>query len=196
MYIDSLTEKKITAFYILLNGKSQNLYKVVFESVFNIISNNKEFDINYEAIITDNETALRNILKIYFPTSMHISCYFHYQQDLLRNIRIYGLYKKELKDVADKALYLLAVLPLEYNRDIDTVKKKLNNITKKFPLFSNYINNYFMEKKLKDFEDNSLYYKKITKECRTNNFLENYNGYIKSCLGKRRTVNWVNFCIL
>ena len=30
-------------------------------------------------------------------------------------------------------------------------------------------------------------------DCRTNSFLENYNGYIKSKLGKNRIINWVNF---
>ena len=30
-------------------------------------------------------------------------------------------------------------------------------------------------------------------DCRTNSFLENYNGYIKNKLGKHRLINWVNF---
>ena len=30
-------------------------------------------------------------------------------------------------------------------------------------------------------------------DCRTNSFLENYNGYIKIKLGKHRETNWVNF---
>ena len=36
-------------------------------------------------------------------------------------------------------------------------------------------------------------YNNIPQYCRTNNFLENYNGYIKMQLGKSRIINWVNF---
>ena len=50
-----------------------------------------------------------------------------------------------------------------------------------------------MPNKLPYFEDNSLNYYNVPKDARTNNFLENYNGYIKNKLGKFRTVNWVNF---
>ena len=43
------------------------------------------------------------------------------------------------------------------------------------------------------FIDNSLDYFRIPEDCRSNSYLENYNGYIKSKLGKYRIVNWVNF---
>ena len=43
------------------------------------------------------------------------------------------------------------------------------------------------------FKDNSLNYSIIPDDCRTNNFLENYNGYLKMVLGKHRIINWVNF---
>ena len=53
--------------------------------------------------------------------------------------------------------------------------------------------NYFKVNKMQYFEDNSLNYNIIPDDCRTNNFLENYNGFIKLVLGKHRIVNWVNF---
>ena len=34
------------------------------------------------------------------------------------------------------------------------------------------------------FEDKSLNYTKISKDCKSNNYLDNYNGYIKEKLGK------------
>ena len=46
---------------------------------------------------------------------------------------------------------------------------------------------------MKYFEDNSFNCFDVPKDCRSNSFLENYNGYIKEKLGKRRLVNWVNF---
>ena len=61
------------------------------------------------------------------------------------------------------------------------------------PKYNNFINEYFKPNKLIYFRNFSLDYSKIPQDCRTNNYLENYNGYIKSKLGKHRLINWVNF---
>ena len=59
---------------------------------------------------------------------------------------------------------------------------------------------YNLEIKNKDFienvsitDDNSLDYFRITVDCRTNSYLENYNAYLKYKLDKFRIFNWVNF---
>ena len=57
----------------------------------------------------------------------------------------------------------------------------------------NFINEYFIENKLEYFKDLSLDYSRTPEDCHTNNYLENYNGFIKSKLGKHRIINWVNF---
>ena len=72
-------------------------------------------------------------------------------------------------------------------------EKECNRISKKYPNHLNFINNYFINNKKNFFEDQSLNYHLIPLDCRTNSFLENYNGYIKSKLGKHRETNWVNF---
>ena len=43
------------------------------------------------------------------------------------------------------------------------------------------------------FKDNSLNYNDIPLYFRTNNFLENYNRYIKENLGNKKIINWINF---
>ena len=43
---------------------------------------------------------------------------------------------------------------------------------------------FFIKNKMLYFKDNSLNYNNIPDDCRTNNYLENYNGYIKNQLGK------------
>ena len=55
-------------------------------------------------------------------------------------------------------------------------------------LIKNYQKNHFGY-----FKRDFLNYSDIRKDCRTNIFLENYNGYIKLKLDKHRLVNWVNF---
>ena len=53
MYKDIIIDLKIHDIYILINGKSQKFYQIVFSSI------------------------------------MNKSCYFHYMQDIIRNLKIY-----------------------------------------------------------------------------------------------------------
>ena len=193
MYKDIITNLKIPAFYILMNGKKEIFYNVVFESIINIITDFRKIDIEINSVVSDSEKGLINTITKYFPNAQRISCYFHYTQDIVRNLKSYGLYKKEDKEVSDIIIKDLSMLPIIYNGDINIIIKKINKLKGKYPKYKNFITNYFMENKLAYFKDNSLNYSAIPDDCRTNNYLENYNGFIKSQLGKTRIVNWVNF---
>lgn len=59
-------------------------------------------------------------------------------------------------------------------------------IKEKYPIFKNFINSYFIENKLRYFTDKSLDFSTITLDCRTNNYIESYNYYLKTQLGKKR----------
>ena len=97
MYKDIITNLKIPAFYVLMNNKTEILYNYIFESLLRIIWSDKIEDINVQTIVTDQEIALVNNVKKYFPKSLRISCLFHYKQDLMKNLRTYGLMKKNLR---------------------------------------------------------------------------------------------------
>ena len=84
-------------------------------------------------------------------------------------------------------------MPFIYRSDVSIIKKICDDIIEKYPEYYNYITNYLLPLKMKYFEDNSLNYFDVPKDCRSNSFLENYNGYIKEKLWKKRQVNWVNF---
>ena len=102
MYKDIITELKIPGIFILLSGKNQFLYDYIFSSIINIVTNNRKFDLNILLIVSDSEKALVNSIKKNFPNILRISCYFHYKQDLIRNIKQYGLYKKKTKKLVIK----------------------------------------------------------------------------------------------
>ena len=193
MYKDIITELKMPALYILLNSKKEELYNLVFKSIIKIIIKKNLAEFNYETIVTDQEIALINVIKKYFPNSRRIACLFHYKQDMLRNLKSYGLYKKKFKEKSIALLEELGKLPFYYKGDIKLFNEECNKIIEKYPDYTNFINNYFIRTKKPFFIDNSLNYNLIPKDCRTNSFLENYNGYIKSKLGKNRLTNWVNF---
>ena len=193
MYHDIVSNLNIPGIYILMNGKSQIHYDIIFDSIINIITNYHEIDLNINSIVTDSEVALVKSVKKYFPNSLRISCLFHYKQDLMRNIREYGLYKKPDKELSDKIIYKLSILTIKYKGDMNYVKQKLENINTKYTKYQNFINNYFIKEKLKYFEDNSLNYDLVPEKFRINNFLENYNRFIKTKLGEKRIINWINF---
>ena len=111
----------------------------------------------------------------------------------MRNIRSYGLYKKEDEQLSDKIINKLSLLAIKYKGNLEYLKKKLNQYTRKYTKYENFINNYFIKEKYKYFEDNSLNYDLVPINFRTNNFLENYNRYIKFKLGEKRIVNWISF---
>ena len=185
MYKDIISNLKIPGFYCLLNSKKELLYNYVLESIINILNPHKKFKLEIETIVTDQEQGLVNAVEANFPNAHRISCLFHYKQDLLRAIKSYGLYKKENKDVSNKIINILGKLPFIYKSDVSIIKKNCDDIIEKYPEYYNYITNYFLPSKMKYFEDNSLNYFDVPKDCRSNSFLENYNGYIKEKLGKR-----------
>ena len=193
MYKDIITDLKIPGIYILLNNKTQSLYNLAFESLINILTENNTIDLDIKSIITDSEAALFKTVEKFFPNSLRISCYFHYKQDILRNLRKFGLYKDIDKKESDLILNKLGSLPFLYKGNISLIEKFLDKLIDEHPKYNNFINEYFKTNKLIYFKNFSLDYSKIPQDCRTNNYLENYNGYIKSQLGKNRIINWVNF---
>ena len=62
--------------YILLNGKSENLYEYAFQSVIDIITSKRAFDLNINTIITDSEKALINVIKNIFQIAKIFHAFF------------------------------------------------------------------------------------------------------------------------
>ena len=75
-----------------------------------------------ETIITDQEKDMINCINKYFPKIQWISCLLHYKQDILWNLRLFGLFKKEYKDQSEKMINDLGKLPFKYKGDIDFMK--------------------------------------------------------------------------
>ena len=180
MYKDIITNLKIPGIYMLLTGKNIEIYDLSLESIINILTENRKLELEVWSIITDTEIALIDTVKKYFPNVHRIGCFFHYKQDLIRNIKAYGLYKKEDKETSNYIIEKLSSLPFLYKGKLDFVNSLINKISNDYPKYSNFLNNYFLRNKLQYFKDQSLDYYRIPKDCRTNNFLENYNGHLKN----------------
>ena len=112
MYKQLIIDLKIPAFYILINGKKKIFYDYIFQSVYNILTENKKLDIIFKIITTNSEEALIKSFKIYFPNSLRITCYFRYIQDIIR------LYKKEDKLSSNIIIKILSSLQIIYKGDL------------------------------------------------------------------------------
>ena len=80
----------------------------------------------------------------------------------------------------------LSMLPTIYNGNMNQIIKKIKILKKKYPLYTNFLDNYFVVNKSEYFKD--VFYQKIPKDCRTNNYLENCDGFIKLQLDKHRII--------
>ena len=98
--------------------------------------------LNLETLVTDQEEALVNTIKKFFPNSKRISCLFHYKQDILRNLKSQGLYKKNSIKVSDIILEALGKIPFIYKGDIKKFDLECGNLIKVYPTYDNFINNY------------------------------------------------------
>ena len=139
MYKDVITNLKIPGIYILTNGRSQDLYEAIFFSLINLLTNDRNIELEVQSIITDTEKALINIIKKYFPNIQRIACFFHYKQDILRNLKSYGLYKENNKTTSEYILKKLGNLPFIYKGDTNKIMDSLINIKNEYPKYTNFI---------------------------------------------------------
>ena len=98
---------------------------MVFEDVINLITWKGLKELNIKTIVTDSEKALMNSVKKYFPSSQRVACFFHYKEDIVRNLRTYGLYKKESKKLSMEVIKILSSIPFIYKGNIEIVNKIL-----------------------------------------------------------------------
>ena len=89
----------------------------------------------------------------------------------------------------------LSYLPLKYKGNIKYFDDTVDNIKKKNPIFTNFIDKYFIKVKRKFFVSKDFDYYHIPNDIRANSYVKTYNKFIKEYLRKKRIVNWYNFII-
>ena len=80
-----------------MRNKTEILYDLIFKSVIRIISQQNVYTLNILTITTDTEIALINAVNNNFPKVTRIGCWFHLNQDLIREAKIMGLFNKKIK---------------------------------------------------------------------------------------------------
>ena len=123
MYKDKITELKIPGLYVLMNGKYKKFYEIIFENVIDIITQHNHYILNINTIVADAEKALINVIKKVFPNSKLVICFFHYKQNIIKNLKKYGLYNDEQKNESNIILKIISDLPFVYKEIMKLLKK-------------------------------------------------------------------------
>ena len=74
-----------------MSNRTEISYDLVFKSIIRILTQNNIYSLDIKTITNDTELALINAIKINFPKSQRIDCWFHLKQDLMREARVLGL---------------------------------------------------------------------------------------------------------
>ena len=197
LFKDLLISQYIPCFYILMSNKTEILYDLIFKSIKRILTQNNQYQVAYQTITTDTEIALINAVKINFENTTRIGCWFHLKQNLLNQAKICGLFNTKNSKIDTNLTFdiisQLSILPLTYKGNIEYLKNQINIILLQYPSYYNNLCTYFLDTKLKYFEDGSYDYNKFPKDIRSNSVLERYNRTIKQYLGEKRNCNWVVF---
>ena len=180
-----------------MSNRTEISYDMVFKSILRILTQSLIYKTDYKTITTDTELALINAIKINFPKSQRIGCWFHLKQDLMWEVRVLGLFNPKNNKINPEftleVITQLSLLTIEYNGKVNDLILKLDILAKQYPNYYNMINGYFKETKLKYFKDDSFNYNKFQKDIRANFILERYNNIVKRGLWEKRTCNLVIF---
>ena len=183
-----------------MSNKTEILYDLIFKSIIRILTQNNLYHIKFETITKDTEIALINAIKINFENSTRLACWFHLKQNLLNQAKTCGLLNKNNPkidiNITFDIISQLSILPLTYKGNIDKLKSQINIILLQYPKFYTNLCTYFLDTKLKYFEDGSYNYSKFPKDIRSNSVLERYNRTIKQFLGEKERAIGLYFLIL
>lgn len=76
--------------FMLLNNKAQETYACAFETLLQICQE-AQIDLRPKFIVSDFEKAIINVMRDIFPESECFLCYFHFAQNMLKQLSFRGL---------------------------------------------------------------------------------------------------------
>ena len=130
-------------------NKTEILYDLVFKAVIRLITQQNIFKLEFQTITTDTEIALINAVTNNFPEVHRLGCWFHLNQDLIREARTMGLFNSKNKKIDTEITYQiiseLSILPLQYKGDLNRLKNQINIILLQYPEYYKNLTKYFID---------------------------------------------------
>ena len=104
-------KKAFSIFHCLINSKTEQDYKFMFEEFFVVLKHHyPDFIWNPVICTTDFEKGLINAITDVFPNAHKSGCFFHFLQCQIRYFNSHGLLKKETKKRTYQILTLITFL--------------------------------------------------------------------------------------
>ncbi|CAF3249819.1 unnamed protein product [Rotaria sp. Silwood2] len=185
-------EQSFVCVFALLPDRKKPTYKYLFHELRNKAAQlNMTF--NPCTIMSDFEGTLAEILKIEFPNSQHVGCFFHYTQTIYRNIQQLGLSSEyvvddEFRNTCRK-LMALALMPVSlvlqaYDDLHDSVLESSSTTFDLLkPLFSYFENQWIKNVDIQRWNVYGLH-------MRTNNNAEGYHNRLNLRISKYHPNIW------
>ena len=167
--------------------KKEKSYIKVLSKFKSIISLENTINLKLISYTSDYEISLCNSLERIFSNIRYVGCYYHYCDNIVDNIKNKIISCNEVNVIT------------KYKDEINSFKSEILTIPFKFQnnnnildiIFNTYMSeiydkfkHYFKSQWLYLFKNGTLNYAFITKEQRSNSFIENYNRRIKTVLSK------------
>lgn len=172
-----------------MNRRTQKAYEMVFEFI-----SKKIFDLSSaKCFITDFEVAMRNALRIKYPSASHRGCAFHFAQAVRKNAaKIDGFIEflrnnLAAKKIYYKLMYLVHLPPIQIDIMFNSLKQSAREINDvRLNQFIGYFERQWIVK------EGSWKITVFGKEVRTTSPAEGYNRYINEYCQKKGSFIW--FC--
>ncbi|CAF3744495.1 unnamed protein product [Rotaria sordida] len=178
--------------FALLSDRKKPTYKYLFHELRNKAAQlNMTF--NPYTIMSDFEGTVAEILKIEFPNSQHVGCFFHYTQSIYRNFQQLGLSSQyaaddEIRNTCRK-LMALALMPislvLQAYDDLhgSVLESSSTTFDSLKPLFSYFENQWIKNVDIQRWNVYGLH-------MRTNNNAEGYHNRLNLRISKYHPNIW------
>ena len=147
MFKDIITKEKMIGFFVVTNNRTEALYARLLYSIKNILTQNDNYNLQVEAIVSDKEIALVNSINEVFSHILRIGCYYHRIDDCKKNLSNFKLLNKANGLYNQDILKELAKIQLVYKGDMnifDNMIKKIIDLNNNYEV---YIKEYFVKTK-------------------------------------------------
>lgn len=172
-----------------MDKRTEKAYKAVFEFI-----NNKVFDLNGTCtFMTDYEIAMRNALKIVYPSATLSACLFHFTQAIHRNAsKINGLFRlirtnELISTIYYKLLYLVHFPISQINLTFNSIKEEAKRINN--PELNKFVTYFRRQWILKEGAEKISVF---DHDVRTTSAAEGYNRVLNDYCQKKGSFIW--FC--
>ncbi|CAF1275205.1 unnamed protein product [Rotaria sp. Silwood1] len=137
--------------YAALPNKNANVYDILLEELL-LYAQKNGILLKPKSILIDFEKASFNAFSKNFPTASIKGCYFHFAQNIWRQIKKKGLVNLSDDDEARRQIANLIMLPLlppeEINEAFSNIIEELSNIHHKFLKLTDYVHRTYIEEEL------------------------------------------------